>query len=69
MSYTNYSYSKCPKCEDSSFEMAEETPKGSGFKLMFVRCSSCKTVVGVIDYFNIGNLVQELATKLKVPLN
>lgn len=65
---SNYSGSKCPKCEGTSFEMVEETPKGSRFKFMFVRCSSCKTVVGFTDYYNIGYLIQNLADKLNVKL-
>lgn len=69
MSSVNYSNSKCPKCQSSSFEIEEETPKGSGFKLMFVRCSSCKTVVGVADYYNIGSLLHKLAEKLHINLN
>lgn len=66
---TNYSHSKCPNCQRTSFETVEETPKDSNFKLMFIRCDSCKTVVGVIDYFNIGNLIHKLADKLNVNLD
>jgi len=65
---TNYSNSKCPSCNNSSFEMIEETPKGSSFKLMFIRCKSCKTVVGVTDYFNTNFLLKKLAEKLNLEI-
>ncbi|AQX86124.1 hypothetical protein ATB97_19325 [Elizabethkingia bruuniana] len=66
---TNYSRSKCPKCENSRFEMVEDAPEGSNFKMMFIRCTSCKTVIGVGDYYNIGTLIHELARKLNVRLD
>ena len=60
--------SKCPSCTSTSFETAIETPKNSNFKLLFIRCSSCGTVVGVLDYYNIGALLEKLADKLGVDL-
>lgn len=63
------SYSKCPSCTSSSFETNIETPKDSAFKLLFVRCSSCGTVVGVLDYYNIGSLLEKLGRKLGVNLH
>jgi predicted Zn finger-like uncharacterized protein len=53
-------YSKCPSCSSTYFE----TPSGSRYKLQFVKCSSCGTVVGVLDYYNIGALLFALAKKL-----
>ncbi|OXG03653.1 hypothetical protein BC749_11114 [Flavobacterium araucananum] len=64
-----YSSSKCPHCQKTGFEVATEAPKDSNFKLMFVRCQWCKTVVGVLDYYNIGTLVHKLAKKLNVNLD
>ena len=53
-----------------AFEMREApSVRGSQFKLMFVQCVSCGAVVGVTDYYNIGNLLHELATKLGVRLS
>lgn len=61
--------SKCPKCEGSEFEAVNQTPINSNFELIFVRCNQCKTVVGVIDFYNVGSLIKKLALKLKVDLD
>jgi len=63
-----YSDSKCPHCQKSGFEVKEESPKNSNFKLMFVRCQSCKTVVSVLEYYNAGHLIHILAEKLNIKL-
>jgi hypothetical protein len=57
-------HSKCPKCDNGYFEVTENSPSKSNFKLLFVQCSSCGSVVGTIDYFNIGTLVKELKEKV-----
>jgi len=63
------SSSICPKCSSSRFEAVVETPKKSNFKLLFVRCESCGTVVGVLDFYNIGALIHDLAEKINVKLD
>lgn len=60
--------SKCPKCEASNFETVLESPKNSNFKVQFIRCASCRAVVGVMDYYNIGKLIHVLAEKLRLDL-
>ncbi|GAA6766484.1 hypothetical protein AAFH68_24260 [Flavobacterium sp. CGRL1] len=65
----NYSGSKCAKCNSSSFETVLETPSKSNFKLQFIRCSSCKTVIGVADYYNLGALIYKLAKKMGINLD
>ena len=60
--------SKCPRCDSTSFEMVEHTPSGSSFKLMFIQCAFCKSVVGVMDYYNIGSRLLELAKKMGITL-
>lgn len=65
----SFSTSKCPHCQKSGFETILETPKDSSFKLMFVRCQWCKTVVGVLEYYNNGALIHKLAKKLNVNLD
>jgi hypothetical protein len=49
----------CPKCPSTSFETVVFTPHRSNFKLNSVQCASCGAVVGVLDYFNVGNLLTE----------
>jgi hypothetical protein len=58
--------STCTKCGGHLFEIRENEPRGSRFKLMFVQCSSCGGVVGVIDYYNIGAEIQEIKKKLGI---
>lgn len=65
----NYSNSRCPNCQNTKFEMVEDSPSGSKFKFNYVRCSYCKTLVGVLDHYNIGNLIYELAKKINVDLD
>lgn len=58
--------SKCSKCEHTSFEVKSVEPTGYGFKVNFVQCSSCGAVVGVLDHFNIGQLLKNFAKKANV---
>jgi uncharacterized Zn finger protein len=58
----------CPRCAKPFFEVVEREPRDSNFKLLFVQCSSCGAVVGVLDHFNIGSLIHDLAEKLHVEL-
>ena len=60
--------SKCPRCEKTRFEVVLESPDNSNFKMQFIRCWSCKTVVGVLEYYNNGVLIQKLAKKLNINL-
>lgn len=60
--------SKCPKCGSTSFELVENAPSGSDYRLNFVQCSQCGGVVGVLDFYSIGDLILRLAKKLNVSL-
>lgn len=62
----NYSNSKCPKCGMTSFEVVDETPTKSTYILMFTRCSSCKTVVGVQESYNSAHFLQLIMDKLGI---
>jgi len=64
----SYPTSKCPHCQKTGFETAIEEPVGSKFKIVFIRCINCKTVVGVLEYYNAGVLVKDLAKKLNINL-
>lgn len=65
----SFSTSKCPCCQKTGFETEIEEPLGSSFKLLFVRCKWCKTVVGVLEYFNNGALIKKMAKKLNINLD
>lgn len=56
----------CVKCGCTAFEIKEHTPRDSNFILNFVQCYSCGGVVGVLDYHNIGAMLQTLADKLRI---
>ena len=56
--------SKCPKCDATSFEIMENSPKNSNFKIIFIQCSNCGCVVGTMDYFNLGAKINELEQKV-----
>ena len=60
--------SKCIQCGNTTFEMQENSPIGSNFKFMFIQCSSCGGVVGVVDYYNIGQVLKKIAKKLGVSI-
>ncbi len=47
-----------------AFEAKEFFPTHSNFKVQFIQCATCGTVVGVMDYWSISNLIIELAKKL-----
>ena len=61
--------SRCPKCENSVFEISTESPKKSNYKVTFVRCNSCKTVVGTLEPESTVNLIHKLAGKLNISLD
>jgi len=58
--------STCPKCDSHTFEIVENTPKNSKFKLQFVQCSKCGAVIGVMDSYNIGSLLHKLAKAMNL---
>jgi len=59
-------WSTCPKCDSHKFDYVENSPDGSAYKLMFVQCSSCGAVVGVMDYLSIGTQNEQLKEEIKV---
>jgi len=58
--------SKCSKCSCETFEMAEVTPVNSNTKATFIQCTKCGSVAGVLDVYNIGLYIREIAKKLEV---
>jgi hypothetical protein len=61
--------STCVKCGNTRFELVEKNPAGSERPLAFIQCSQCGGVVGVLDTFDIGELILRLAGKLHVTLD
>ena len=57
---------KCPDCSISEFEAIYEISVNSNFKSIFIRYTSCKSVDGVTDHFNVGVLVKKPASELKI---
>jgi hypothetical protein len=62
---TNYSHTKCPKCESTSFEMVEDAPNNAKYKFYYIRCSSCSTFLHACDFFNNNALLEELKVEVK----
>jgi Fe2+ or Zn2+ uptake regulation protein len=58
------SQSKCAKCDHSTFEMVENTPKGSKFHVTFIQCAQCGTVIGVQPDENIPALLHSMKDML-----
>jgi len=59
--------STCPKCDSTSFECVEAPITGLEFRHNFIQCAQCGAVVGVLDYYNLGNLLRQIADKLGIP--
>ncbi len=57
--------SKCAHCKSFSFELVEQVPIGSNYKLFFVQCSICKNPVGVLEYFNSGAQIGKVEKKIE----
>jgi predicted nucleic-acid-binding Zn-ribbon protein len=60
------SLSTCPKCQSHNFEVKNVKPEKSVYELMFIQCSSCGCVVGVLEKENINANLKEVKDKLKI---
>jgi NAD-dependent SIR2 family protein deacetylase len=65
--------SKCPHCQNSTFELKVAEPHNAQFKMHFVQCAKCGAPFGQIDYENPAILLRQqnavinaLAAKLGV---
>jgi uncharacterized Zn finger protein len=63
--------SKCPSCENTTFEIVAGVFNPPSYKLNFVQCASCGTVVGVTDFTNVSAVldaqnraIKQIAEKL-----
>lgn len=57
--------SKCGSCGNHLFELVQNEPRGSAFKLYFVQCSSCGAVVGTQEYYSTHAILKNHAELLK----
>lgn len=57
--------SRCSKagCDGTEFEAVVRDVDGSDFQYLFIQCKACGTVAGVMDYWNIGELIERLAKR------
>ena len=56
--------STCSKCGGHIFEITEQEPSGSRFKVYFVQCTSCNTPIGIMDYFDTNSSMKNIEIKL-----
>jgi len=56
--------SKCIKCGGMSFEIQEQSPGQSRYKMYFVQCVSCGAPIGVTDFYNTSDRIGVLEDKI-----
>ena len=56
---------KCPSCSNHSFELNEIAVRNSKYKLYSVQCTSCGSVVSMLNYFDPGVLLKDQEQMLK----
>jgi transposase-like protein len=56
----NYSGTKCPECESKHFEFVEDAPASSKWKFQYLRCSSCKTFLGLVPSRHTNAIVDDI---------
>lgn len=68
--------STCPKCDSTSFEIQVFEILRAEYKHLCVQCAKCGAVVGILDYYNIGNILvaqnkalEAIADKLGIEVN
>ncbi|AWL29002.1 hypothetical protein DJ533_10710 [Acinetobacter defluvii] len=58
--------SKCGNCNSASFELEIKSDvKGSAYPFTFIQCSSCGSVVGVLEEKNSEWLLSQLRKKIE----
>lgn len=57
--------STCAKCGSISFEMKENSPRGSNYKLFFVQCAVCGAPIGSMEYFNSGVQIEKVNKQIQ----
>jgi len=57
---------RCPKCNNSSFEMGEIAIKNAAFKHNAIVCSSCGCIVGMEEIKSLMFMLGEICKKLDI---
>lgn len=52
--------STCIKCGVSNFELVENSPRNSRYKMSFIQCAKCGGVIGVAPYEHTNTLLHNL---------
>ena len=58
--------SSCSKCSSTVFEKKQHVLAGSDFRVDFVQCAACGTVVGVMSFHDTHSLLDQIGA---LPLN
>ena len=66
MSIPNQSYTKCPKCGHSNFELVEDYPTNSNFKMWYMRCATitCHTFLQAMPYLDTNKQIDKLQVEV-----
>ena len=57
--------STCSKCQGHLFELSENSPAKSRYKLWFVQCSTCGVPIGAMEYLNAGTNLARIEERVK----
>lgn len=60
-----FSLAKCGHCGHMGTKLHEIEPSGSAYKLQAVCCQSCNSILGVVDFFNVGTLLKNAEKEQK----
>lgn len=60
MQFHNQSFTKCPKCEKTQFELIQDTPLGTEYVHLFLRCAVCKTFLQMVPLSNTNVMIEQL---------
>ncbi len=51
--------SRCPRCDNTTFEFEINEPLLSNYKMNVFQCASCKAAIGAMEYYDAGSLIKE----------
>ncbi len=56
---------KCSKCDSADFEIVNAQIKGSEFPFSFIRCTTCKSAISVIESLYVPEKINTLQSEIK----